>query len=179
MRTTVAALAAAGAAGAVVIGSAVPATASEGRTEVTRGSVSLPIAPAVECGDGAIVGLAFDVVYTEHTTTDASGALVRTRLTIRYDGAFVDLFTGARSDTVHGTANSMLDFTTGLHTVSGNQRSLTVPGEGKVLHEAGHVVLDLESGDALVERGPKLGEVTVEGAEAVCGLFGRTGGSPL
>ena len=56
---------------------------------------------------------------------------------------------------------------------------MTIPGIGKVLHEAGHSVLDVESGEVLIEHGPSLNESTLEGAQLVCQAMGLTGGIPL
>ena len=54
-----------------------------------------------------------------------------------------------------------------------------MPGVGKVLHEAGHVVLDQKSGEVLVTRSPVVNEVTLDGAQLVCQAMGLSGGIPI
>ena len=159
---------------AASLAAAAPASAQEN----LRGSVSFPAAPVVECDGAMQIGLGFDVDLTFHWTYEGD-ALVRERLTMRYTGQFANLSTGEVSTPVRGTSNTVIDLTEGTLTASGNPRSMTMPGVGVVLHEAGRFVLDLETGQVLVERGPKLNETTPEGARLVCEAMGLTGGTPL
>jgi hypothetical protein len=157
-----------------VIG-ATPASAQEN----FRGSVTFPAdAPVVECDGGVGIGLTFDIDFTFHWTYDES-ALVRERLTLRYTGYFENLDTGERSTPVRGTGNTVTDYADGTRTTSGSGRSMTMPGVGTVLHEAGHAVFDLETGQLLVSHGPTVNEATPEGAQLVCSAMGLTGGVPL
>ena len=73
----------------------------------------------------------------------------------------------------------MVDFADGTRTISGTGRSVTMPGVGKVLHDAGHVILDNESDEVLFEHGPVVNEATPEGAQLVCQAMGLSGGTPL
>jgi len=165
-------------AAALVTGSVVGATSAAAQ-ENFRGAVSLPAeAPLVECDGGVGISLALDVDYIYHWTYD-EGGLVRERLILNYTGYFVNLSTGDRSAPVRGTGNTVWDLTEGTRTISGTGRSMTMPGVGKVLHEAGHVVIDEESGEVLFEQGPGVNEATPEGAQLVCQAMGLTGGVPL
>ena len=124
------------------------------------------------------IGLAFDVDFIYHWTYE-EGELVRERLILNYTGYFENLTTGDRSTPVRGTGNTVVDFADGTRTISGTGRSVTMPGVGKVLHEAGHVILDNESGEVLFEHGPVVNEATPEGAQLVCQAMGLSGGTPL
>ena len=104
---------------------------------------------------------------------------MRERLILNYTGYFENLTTGDRSTPVRGTGNTVVDFADGTRTISGTGRSMTMPGVGKVLHEAGHVILDNESGEVLFEHGPVVNEATPEGAQLVCQAMGLSGGIPL
>ena len=168
----------AAAATAVVVGASMAVPASASAQENYRGTVSFPVAPVVECDSGVEIGLAFDVGFIYHWTYD-EGELVQERLILSYTGYFENLATGERSTPVRGTGNTVEDFAEGTRTISGAGRSMTMPGVGKVLHEAGHVVIDQESGVALFEHGPVVNEATPEGAQLVCQAMGLTGGTPL
>lgn len=174
IRQIAGAIAATAAVGAVTL--ALPATASA--EDNLRGSVSFPVAPVVQCDGGVQIGLGFDVDYTFHWTYEAD-ELVRERLTLRYSGWFENLATGARSVPVRGTGNTVVDFVDGTRTVSGSGRSMTMPGIGVVLQDAGHSVIDDATGELLVGHGPMLNEATPEGARLVCAAMGLTGGVPL
>jgi hypothetical protein len=168
---------AAGAA-AVVVGASMAIPASASAQENFRGTVSFPAdTPVVECDGGLAIGLAFDVDFIYHWTYE-EGELVRERLILSYTGYFENLSTGERSAPVRGTGNTVVDLVEGTRTISGSGRSMTMPGIGKVLHEAGHVVLDHESGEALVTHGPVVNEATAEGAQLVCQAMGLSGGIP-
>ena len=163
---------------ALVTGSMMGATSASAQ-ENDRGSITFPADTAiVECDEGVGIGLALDVRYSFHWTYEES-ELVRERLILNYTGYFENLTTGERSAPVHGTGNALTDFAEGTRTVSGTGRSMTMPGIGKVLHEAGHYVLDAESGEVLIEHGPSLNESTLEGAQLVCQAMGLSGGVPL
>ena len=163
---------------ALAAGSAVGATSAAAQDNV-RGTVSFPAdVPVVECSGGVGIGLAFDVDYIFHWTYE-DGALVRERLVLTYTGYFENLSTGERSAPVRGTGNTVVDVVEGTRTISGSGRSMTLPGVGKVLHEAGHTVLDHESGEVLLTHGPVVNEATPEGAQLVCQAMGLSGGVPL
>ena len=163
---------------ALATGSIVAATPASAQENV-RGSVTLPSEGAVvECDGDVGIGLTFDVDFVFHWTYDDAG-LVRERLTLRYTGYFEYLSTGERSTPVRGTGNTVTDYADGTRTTSGNGRSMTMPGVGTVLHEAGHAVFDLETGQLLVSHGPAVNEATPEGAQLVCAAMGLSGGVPL
>ena len=166
------------AAAAAVVGASMAVPASASAQENYRGSISFPVAPAVECDGGVVIGLGFDVDFMYHWTYD-EGELVRERLILNYTGYFENLSTGERSAPVRGTGNTVVDLVEGTRTISGTGRSMTVPGMGKVLHEAGHVVIDQDSGEVLIERGPVVNETTPEGAQLVCEVMGLSGGVPI
>ena len=168
----------AAAATALVVGASMAVPASASAQENYRGTVSFPVAPVVECDGGVEIGLAFDVGFIYHWTYD-EGELVQERLILSYTGYFENLATGERSTPVRGTGNTVVDFADGTRTISGAGRSMTMPGVGKVLHEAGHVVIDQESGEVLFEHGPVVNEATPEGAQLVCQAMGLSGGVPL
>lgn len=168
----------AGAAAALLVGSVLGATPASAQ-ENFRGSVTFPAdAPVVECDGGVGIGLTFDVDFTFHWTYDED-ALVRERLILRYTGYFENLATGERSAPVRGTGNTVTDYADGTRTTSGSGRSMTMPGVGTVLHEAGHAVFDLETGQLLISHGPTVNEATTEGAKLVCSAMGLSGGVPL
>jgi len=149
---------------ALATGSIVAATPASAQENV-RGSVTLPSEGAVvECDGDVGIGLTFDVDFVFHWTYDDAG-LVRERLTLR--------------SPVRGTGNTVTDYADGTRTTSGNGRSMTMPGVGTVLHEAGHAVFDLETGQLLVSHGPAVNEATPEGAQLVCAAMGLSGGVPL
>ena len=176
MRPRTLGAAAAAAAALITVSMALPASASA--SDNLRGTVTFPTEPVVECDVGVQIGLGFDVRYVFHWTF-AGEDLVRERLILNYTGHFENLATGERSAPVHGTGNTVTDFVDGTRTISGSGRSMTMPGLGKVLHEAGHVVIDDESGEALFQKGPSVNEATPEGAKLVCQTMGLTGGEPL
>jgi len=166
------------AAAALATGSVIAATSASAQ-ENFRGSVTLPSeGPVVECDGGVGIGLTFDVDFSFHWAYDED-ALVRERLILRYTGYFENVTTGERSTPVRGTGNTVTDYTDGTRTTSGSGRSMTMPGVGTVLHEAGHAVFDLASGELLISHGPTVNEATPEGAKLVCSLMGLSGGVPL
>ena len=162
---------------AVATASVAGATAAQAQENV-RGSISFPASPLVVCDGGVEIGMPLDVDFTFHWTYEGE-ALVQERLTMRYTGRFVNLSTGETSTPVRGTSNTLVDLVDGTLTSSGSPRTMTMPGVGTVLLEAGHFVIDQQTGEVVVERGPKLNESTVEGAQAVCAAMGLTGGVPL
>lgn len=161
-----------------LLGAASATPAAAAGPEIFRGSVSLPAAPVVECDGGVTLALAFDVDFTNTWTYDGD-VLVRERLLLRYTGHVENLSTGERSVPVRGTGNTVVDLVDGTRSVSGNGRSMTMPGVGTVLHEAGHAVFDHETGELLVSHGPVVSEATAEGAQLLCAAMGLTGGTPL
>jgi len=168
----------AAAASAALIAASMVLPASASASENFRGTLTFPTEPVVECDGGVQIGLGFDVAYAYHLTY-AGEELVRERLIMNYTGYFENLDTGDRSAPVRGTGNTVTDFVKGTRTISGTGRSMTMPGLGKVLHEAGHMVVDHESGEVLFQKGPLVNEATPEGAKLVCQVMGLTGGEPL
>ena len=168
----------AAAATAALVAASIVLPASASASENIRGTVTFPTDPVVECDEGVKIGLGFDVKYLIHLTFTGDD-LVRERLILNYTGHFENLDTGEQSTPVHGTANTVTDYVNGTRTTSGTGRSMTMPGFGKVLHEAGHVVFDNESNEVLFQKGPAVNEATPEGAKLVCQAMGLTGGVPL
>lgn len=95
---------------------------------------------------GAVFGVVFNINYYLTSTLSTTGE-------VQY---------------AHGTARLHLDFVAGTLTETGNSRTMTVPGEGWILKNAGRTVSDLASGDILWKAGPASPEDTAYH----CGLFG-------
>lgn len=96
--------------------------------------------------NGEVVGVVFNIRYTLSSTLGTTGE------------AFY----------AHGTARLALDFVAGTLTESGNSRTMTEPGEGWVLKNAGRTVKDLWTDDVLWKAGP----ASPEDAAFQCGQFG-------
>lgn len=112
----------------------------------------------------------------ENHLTDGRGTLVVRQgtdgtqiveLNLRYTMRYTDLATG-ETHTAQGTRHLTID-DSGYVTDSGNHRSLSVPGEGHVLKQAGHKVFDATSDQVVWNAGPLEGD---EDAARVCAIFG-------
>ena len=106
-------------------------------------------------------------VSNEREILDANGDVVGVVLNIRYTLSST-LTTTGETLYAHGTARLALDFVAGTLTESGNSRTMTLPGEGWVLKNAGRTVSDLWTGDVLWKAGP----ASPEDAAFQCGQFG-------
>lgn len=153
------------------------APAAQAAENLTRDRLSW--APADEvvatCADGSDIGLGFDLVRNVHLFTDASGEVVKESRNVNYTGIFENLDTGERY-TFQGTRIVTFDLVAGTFTSRGNYRTVTMPGAGTVLHEAGMYVEDLDvEGLFHHQAGPTFDEWDAGGADAVCSLFGLAG----
>ena len=133
--------------------------------------------PSVQCADGTLVGIGFEVRRRWLGFSDSDGAPTRDQLQRRYDGVIERLDTGATLPFGHGTVNTTFDYVRGIVTQSGSYRSVAWPGEGIVMHSVGHEVFDLETDQLLSEAGPKVDEVS--NPELLCAAFGLPGGVSL
>lgn len=77
----------------------------------------------------------------------------------------------------HGTRHLVLDFVKGTFTETGNYRTLTVAGEGRVLKYAGRAVSLLDSEIPFWKSGPDIADIGVPEVDndLVCGVFGLDG----
>lgn len=168
------------AAAALLIGSAVAASPVSAQDNV-RGSVFFPAewAPVAQCGGGEVIGLAFEVDFTRHEMYGSDGEVLRERLTMVYKGWLEDLSSGERSGPVMGTRNILFDYVADRYTNSGNMRSMTLPGVGKVFQYSGHEVWELEADELIVKHGPTVDELSPGGAVTVCQAMGLSGGIPM
>lgn len=132
-----------------------------------------PEAVVATCADGSQVGLGFDIWRNTVVRSDADGSAVSETRTNTYVGSFVHLTSG-EVYTFRGTRIVTFDFVRGTFTSRGDYRTVTMPGAGVVLHDAGIQVDALEEELVLFSAGPKDDEFTL-GADAVCSLFGLDG----
>jgi hypothetical protein len=96
--------------------------------------------------DGNVVGAVINIAYRLSSTLSTTGEVFY----------------------AHGTARLHLDFVAGTLTETGNSRTMTLPGEGWVIKNAGRTVSDLATGAVTWKAGP----ATAEDATILCGLFG-------
>lgn len=167
-----------------------PRTIAAGAVVVLVGAMNAPAAHAgnrVEiggdhqnvivawCADGAHVDGPLDGSYSEHSRFHRQGNLISLALTMEYKMTWTLSTTGA-SVYPHGTRHLMLDFIEGTITDTGNYRTLTVEGEGRVLKHAGRSVLDLATGE-MTKSGPDVADIGIPEVDndLVCGLFGVDG----
>jgi hypothetical protein len=164
---TIAAASVAALAGAV----AGPAHAGN-RVEIGGDHLNVVVA---ECADGAQVDGPLEGSYSEHPRFDRQGNLISVALTMEYKMTWTLSTTGA-SVYPHGTRHLVFDFVEGTITETGNYRTLTVSGEGRVLKYAGRSVLDLATG-AMAKSGPAVADIGIPEVDndLVCGLFGVDG----
>lgn len=108
---------------------------------------------AVDCGDVALdVHL---VGWAQETVTDQGS-----RLHVSYTFTWTNPETGG-SVTAKGVGNSATLEDEDRRRVSGNDRVVTVPGVGIVLHSAGHVVEVASTGERLFTAGPETNDETL------------------
>lgn len=158
-RTAAAVLAGAAAIAALSTGSAMAAP------EPITGHEPFVIAT---CAGGEQIWAGVDgYVSNTREILDAKGELIGVVFNIRYTLSST-LGTTGEAFYSHGTARLDLDFVAGTLTESGNSRTMTTPGEGWVLKNAGRTVSDLWTGDVLWKAGP----ASPEDAAFQCGQFG-------
>ena len=128
-----------------------------------------------ECADHAQVDGTLDGSYSAHPRFDEQANLISLALTMEYKMTWTLSTTGA-SVHPHGTGHLVFDYVEGTITETGNFRTLTVAGEGRVLKYAGRSVLDLATGE-MVKSGPDVADIGVPEVDndLVCGLFGVAG----
>lgn len=129
-----------------------------------------------ECADGAQVNTTLTGGYSEHPRFDEQGNLTRLALNMQYTMTWTLSSTGA-SVHPHGTRHVVFDLVAGTITDTGNYRTLTIAGQGRVLKYAGRTVLDLQTGQLLSKSGPDVADIGVPELDnnLVCGLFGVDG----
>jgi hypothetical protein len=129
-----------------------------------------------ECAGGAQVNNSLTGAYSEHPRFDEQGNLTRLALNMQYTMTWTLSSTGA-SVHPHGTRHIVFDLIAGTITDTGNYRTLTIAGQGRVLKYAGRTVLDLATGHTLSKSGPDVADIGVPefDNDLVCGLFGVDG----
>lgn len=98
---------------------------------------------------------------------DAEGNLTRLFLHANYDSVYYadsdpDSFLVTRGE----VENDHIDFIDGTIAVTGLLYKLNIPGHGVVFHEAGRIVIDLETGETVFEAGPS--DFHDENLDALC-----------
>lgn len=155
-------LVAAAAAGALALGPTTAASAVVWHPiEGHDGLVLATCADGSQILSGATIGR-----YAETPVLDADGTMTGLVLMLKYSLEFVHSTTG---QVIDGTGNSRIvfDFVDGVHTDTGNYRTVTMAGEGWVLKEAGRGVFSLEDGALLDFDGVFDGD-----AAQLCPYFG-------
>jgi hypothetical protein len=128
-----------------------------------------------ECADGGNVTGPLEGSVSFHERLAKDGSLMALSLSMEYKMTWT-LSTTGQSVYPHGTRHLVFDFADGTVTESGNYRTLTVAGEGRVLKYAGRSVLDLESGEWW-KKGPDVADIGDPSFDndLVCSLFGIDG----
>jgi len=110
--------------------------------------------PMAGCGDFVIIA---DGAGTTRTTTyfDKDGAPIRVAFHGRYNGTMTNSSTGYSITDAPSVANITFDLVNGTQTNIGAFFTVTVPGVGAVLMEAGRIVFD-GGGPPIFIAGPHL-----------------------
>lgn len=141
---------------------AMPAAHAGNRTELPDfGDVVV-----AECADGGQVTGPLEGSISRHPKFDREGNMISLSLNMEYKMTWT-LSTTGESVHPHGTRHIVFDFVNGTGTDTGNYRTLTIAGEGRVLKSAGRTISDLESEEILFKSGPNI----VEDNDLVCTLF--------
>lgn len=162
------------AAGAVLLlGLAAPAAHAGNRTPIGGDHEFVVVA---ECADGAQVDGTLDGEYSEHWRFDKAGSPLSLSYMMEYKMTWTLSSTG-ESVYPHGTRHIVFDYVDGTLTDTGNYRTLTVAGEGRVLKKTGREVLDMATWERLSKSGPDVADIGVPELDnpLVCGLFGVDG----
>lgn len=148
--------------------SALPASAADN----SRSSIVFEQEPVASCSGGETITLGFDIVRNIHLTYDESGEPTLMRRNVNFTG-ILQVEGTDREHTFQGAIMFTADYVTGLFTRAGNQRSVTQPGLGKVIQDAGRTVADIEDPDNLYfSAGPKESDLTPDELNAAyCGVF--------
>ncbi len=165
LRRVTSSLAAAGLLAGVTIGTAGSANAAGTGREPITGHEPFVIATCAG-GEDVIAGVD-GYVNNSRDLLDAHGNVVGMVINISYRLSST-LSTTGEVIYSHGTARIHLDFVSGTVIETGNSRTMSLPGEGWVIKNAGRTVSDLVTGEVTWKAGPAVSE----DATILCGLFG-------
>jgi len=157
---------------AICAATGLPASA----TDNSRSSIVFGQEPVAACENGEIITLGFDIVRNIHFTYDKSGEPTLMRRNVNYTG-MIQVDGTDQKYTFQGAIMFTHDYVSGLFTRTGNVRTVTQPGLGTVIHDAGRTVADLEDPDKLYfGAGPKESDLDQDELDAAyCGVFGLSG----
>jgi hypothetical protein len=150
--------------GAAIATAAGANAAGTGREPITGHE---PFVIATCAGGEDVIAGVDGYVNNSRELLDSDGFVVGMVINIRYRLSST-LSTTREVFYSHGTARIHLDFVSGIVTETGNSRTMTLPGEGWVIKNAGRTVSDLATGEVTWKAGP----ATAEDATILCGLFG-------
>lgn len=141
-----------------------------------EGPVRVEIDPATHpttswtCDDGAVVSANVTGGWIVMGARTAADGTFLVTMNMHYDLALIDTSDGTVLEG-RGTMRLVVDTTTGHVTEAGNTRSLTLPGLGAVLHQAGRFVYAPDATDPVSSAGRYL-DAAADG-EFLCGYFGH------
>ena len=139
-------------AGALVFGMALPASANAGSPVIERFDFTVVQEPMAGCGDFEIIA---DGQGTNRITTffDNAGNPIRVAFQGHYNGTMTNSVTGFALMDMPSVANITFDLVAGTQTNIGAFFTVTVPGAGVIVVEAGRIVFD-GSGPPIFVAGP-------------------------
>lgn len=136
-------------------------TASAGGPVITFANDPSPVhlSDVNDCA-GFQVDALFMAQRRNETFYDAAGNPVLQRRHVSFTGTLYNVTDPSKSVTYSGDFNRTRDYAANTVQITGLNTHVIVPGSGVVFHVSGTFVIDLESGDTLVEHGPDGSDVT-------------------